>query len=411
MTFDNLIGKIEDIHLAAQQGAARSINRWLTERNWLVGYQLVEYEQNGQDRAEYGNQVLEKLAQDLKSRGVKGMSYRSLRQYRQFYLCYPQIWQTLSAKFIAPPSSRLLTSESNDLTPAHLLLERLSFSHFVELIKEEDPTKRTFYELQCLANNWTVRDLKRYMGSLLYERTGLSLDKEKMLAKLRNASEITQSILLDLLHESCVRETSHSPLCSASLPCLRTKSLRNLGLFIPSAFLKGEEPLQPKDILRSPYILDFLDLPEQAEFNENDLETALVNHLQQFLQELGKGFCFEARQKRITVNNQHFYLDLLYYHRILKCHVLIDLKTRAFSYADAGQMNLYLNYFREEEQLPDDNPPIGIILCTHGEEAEVTYATGGLENELFVSRYLVQLPTEEELKQLIEADLQRFKTS
>ena len=357
MTFQALIQDIQHAHQQARQAAGLSVNRYLTQRNWLIGYHLLTYEQNGEDRAAYGQQLMQRLAESLTKTGLKGMSARSLRQYRQFYLAYPQIWQTLSAKFgrnlSAPPNA----SPAEPFVPPEKLLNHLSYSHFVELLKQEDPLKRTFYEVQAIKNAWNVRQLKRQMGSLLFERTGLSQDKASLLAKL-----------------------------------------------------KGEQSLLPQDIIRQPYILEFLDLPQDRQWSESELETALIDHLQQSLLELGRGFCFEARQKRITINNQHFYIDLLYYHRILKCHILIELKARAFSYTDAGQMNLYLNYFKDNLTQPDDQPPIGLVLCTHDDEAEVTYATGGLENELFVSRYLVQLPSEAELKQLLEADLQRLNT-
>ena len=240
--------------------------------------------------------------------------------------------------------------------PLKNLVFNLTFSHFVELLKVDEPLKRAFYETQAIQGNWNVRELKRNIGSLLFERTALSKNKKSLLKKL-----------------------------------------------------KSESPLLPQDIIREPYMLEFLGIPERKEFTESDLETALINHLQNFLMELGRGFCFEARQKRITVNNRHFYVDLVFYHRILKCHVLIDLKTREFAHEDAGQMNFYLNYFREAQMEKGDNPPVGIVLCTHNDEAEVKYATAGLPNKLFVSRYKLQLPSEKELSDFIKRDLKRIE--
>jgi predicted nuclease of restriction endonuclease-like (RecB) superfamily len=194
------------------------------------------------------------------------------------------------------------------------------------------------------------------METLLFERTGLSSDKEAVIAKAK-----------DVL------------------------------------------PPAPGDLIRNPYVLKFLGLEEKPAFSESDLEQAIIEHLQKFLVEMGRGFCFEARQKRITFDNDHYFIDLVFYHRILKCHVLVDLKVGAFSHADAGQMNVYLNYFKDQEMTPGDNPPIGIILCAHKNDTLVKYATGGLSQEMFVGKYLVQLPSEDELKQLIHADTMAFQ--
>jgi predicted nuclease of restriction endonuclease-like (RecB) superfamily len=258
-----------------------------------------------------------------------------------------QILQTVSAKSKANHSFGLEIG---------ILLTKLSFSHFIELIKEADPIKRQFYEIQAVQNNLSVRELKREMDSLLYERIGLSTNKESLLQKI-----------------------------------------------------KHNELFKPADIIKSPYVLEFLGLQEKPEYSESDLEQALIEHLQSFLMELGRGFCFEFRQKRITFDNTHYYIDLVFYHRILKCHVLVDLKLGAFSHADAGQMNVYLNYFNEQEKTEGDNPPIGIILCASKNESLVKYATTGLSQEVFVAKYQVVLPTEKELKELIEADTKAFQ--
>ncbi len=237
-----------------------------------------------------------------------------------------------------------------------MFLSKVSFSHILEFIKIEEPLQRSFYEIQTIKNCWTVRQLQREINSLLYERIGLSSNKELLFDKLKND---------------------------------------NFNCF--------------SEIIKSPYILEFLNIPEKSEFSENDLEQEIINHLQQFLIELGRGFCFEVRQKRISFNNKHYRIDLVFYHRILKCHILIDLKIGEFDHSDAGQMNVYLNYFKENEMSENDNPPIGIILCSQKDTALVHYATGGLSQEVFVSKYKLQLPTEGELKAIIEKDVNYFR--
>lgn len=214
--------------------------------------------------------------------------------------------------------------------------------------------KRVFYETEAIRNNWSVRELQRAMNSMLFERTGLSKDKESVLEKHRQGSG-----------------------------------------------------LKPEDVFRNPYILDFLGLAENISYVETDLEQAIINHIQSFLLEMGQGFCFEARQKRITFDNTHYRIDLVFYHRILKCHILLDLKMTEFSHADAGQMNVYLNYYKENECQNGDNDPIGIILCAGKNETLVKYATMGLSQKIFVSKYLMNLPSEEELQKIIEEEKEK----
>lgn len=368
MKLNQLVATIAFTHDAMRNQAVQSVNTALTIRNWLIGYYIVEFEQKGEDRAKYGDRLMELIGRKLQGRGLKGISLTTLKMSRDFYKAYPQISQTVSDQFkqrdlraipILPVSRRIVPISQtvpDQLTVSpRLLLERLSFSHFLELIKVEDPLKRAFYESQSIRGNWSFRELKRQIGSLLFER----------MAKSRNKAAVIKRI-------------------------------------------QGEI-LTPEDVIKSPYIFEFLGIPERSEYTENQLETALINHLQAFLMELGKGFCFEARQKRITVNNQHHYIDLVFYHRILKCHVLIDLKVREFNHTDAGQMNFYLNYMRDNEMEKGDNPPVGIILCSHDQTAEVKYAVGGLDNKLFVSRYKLQLPTEKELRDFITKDIKALE--
>lgn len=360
MTFDLLINNIQQTHEFFQARASKQIDQNLTLRNWLIGFYLVEFEQKGQDRAEYGSKLLKKTSQKLSSKGIQGVSDRSLRIYRQFFLTYPQIWQTVSAKFNNTAISGLLPmmqippAQTNEVTAysPEKLLSNLTFSHFVELIQVDSELKRRFYEVQVVKNSWSVRVLERAINSLLFERTGLSTDKKAVIK-------------------------SHA----------------------------SDNPETAQDLFRNPYLLEFLGLHEQKYFTENQLETAIINHLQDFLIEMGRGFCFEARQKRITFDNEHYHIDLVFYHRILRCHILIDLKVGKFSHADAGQMNFYLNYYKDNEQTEYDNPPIGLILCASKNDTFVEYTLGGLDNEIWVSKYLVALPSIDELKRLVEAEM------
>ncbi len=289
-TVDALVSAILEASVYFRDQAQKQVNAALTLRNWLIGYYIVEFEQHGKLVAEYGEGLIDNLVLKLKNKGLKGFSAITLRTYRTFYLAYPQIQQTLSVesqnaelmglKLAGPvadsrkaPKSR----ESKMQTDAKLLINRLSYSHFIELLKTDGDFKRSFYEIEAIKNNWSVRNLKRAMDSLLYERIGLSKNKEAVIQK----------------------------------------------------YAKGEG-LTPEEVFRNPYVLEFLGLEEKAEFNETDLEQAIINHLQSFLLELGRGFCFEARQKRITFDNKHYHIDLVFYHRLLKCHILIDLKLGEF---------------------------------------------------------------------------------
>ena len=387
------------IHSASEQAvhrAAVAVNQWLVIRNWLVGAYLVEYEQNGSDRAKYGTKLLERLAGDLEQRKVKGMGFTTLKLCRMVFHAYPAIRQTLSDELLGslpiPEIRQMLSAESGateaitsiresvarelkvpdnaaeisaTLTPElptplspHLLL-RLSWSKLQELLRIEDPWKRAFYENECLKSHWSVRQLQRQIETLLYERTGLSTDKKIVIERAR----------------------------------------------------KQEPQESIEDLIRDPYILEFAGLADRPTYSENDLETALLDHLQRFLLELGNGFCFEARQFRITTGNRHHRVDLVFYHRLLRCHVLIDLKIRAFKHQDAGQMNFYVNWFKENQMLENDNPPVGIILCSGKDRTDVEFATAGMDAKLFVSRYLVALPSAAQLKALLEADRARIEQS
>lgn len=353
-----LAARISHLQDRTQQAAVQQVNYWLTVRNWLIGAYIAEYEQKGTDRAAYGARLMPELADRL--RHIKGLSVFQLYRFVEFYRAYPAILATVSQELQQLALETVgLPAPAAQPAPVgldgRLLLTRLSFSHFIELLKLDTPLQRGFYEVQSVKNSWSVRELKRAISSALYERTGLSTDKAAVLA-------------------------GHA----------------------------GTQTLAPTDVLKDPYILEFLGLEERPSYSESDLEAAIIAHLQTFLVELGRGFCFEARQKRITFDNEHYFIDLVFYHRILKCHVLVDLKIGAFSHADAGQMNVYLNYYRENEMTPGDNPPVGLILCAQKNDTLVRYATTGLSEQLFVSKYRLSLPSEAELQALIRQEQSRL---
>jgi len=354
MKFDQLIRSLRDLDISLKSHVKQTANAGLTLRNWLVGAYIVEFEQNGEERAEYGEQLIPELSSKL---GIKGLSTTILRHCRTFYHAYPQIRQSLSGEFEQLLKSSTLTihqsstGESSSLLSADHILGKLSFTHIVELLRFDDSFQRDFYASECIKSGWSVRELKRQTGSLLYERLGLSTDKEKL---IRLTSEETAST-------------------------------------------------QPADIIKDPYIFEFLGLTPKEAFRENDLETALLDHLQDFLLELGGGFCFEDRQKKIRIGQSDYFIDLVFYHRKLHCHVLIELKVEPFTHANAGQLNTYLNYYRKHEMAEGDNPPIGLLLCTDKDHTLVEYALGGMDKNLFVSSYKVALPKREELEAFLRA--------
>jgi len=367
--FSALVAAIRQVdeHMTAQTSRAVNIN--LTLRNWLIGCYIEEYERSGVDRAAYGERLMDELAKALQNHGLSRCDRRELYRYRQLYLTYPQIveavtpqfvpdserfhiWQALSAK--SDPtvlSGQIVESATPQLrVPGRKLIERLSFTHLSELIAIDDPLKRAFYEIECIRGNWSVRELKRQIGSLYHERSGLSIDKEKL-------ADLAQS---------------------------------------------GAEQTEPKLAIRDPYIFEFLGIKSREVMRESDLEDALLDKLQDFLLELGHGFCFEARQKRILIGNTHGFVDLVFYHRILKCHVLVELKIEAFTHENLGQLNTYVNWYRKNMMAEGDNPPVGILLCTQKDQALVEYALAGMDNKLFVSKYQLELPSKEEIQHFLE---------
>jgi predicted nuclease of restriction endonuclease-like (RecB) superfamily len=329
--YKDLLSLISDAYIQGRVRAHQAVNTQLIATYWQIGHHIVEFEQGGSVKAEYGKALLVNLAKDLSIRHGKGFSRSNLVYMRLLYLRYP-----ISQK----PS------------------DQLSWSHYVELLKIDDEQERSFYERQSVAERWSVPELKRQKTSSLFLRM-LTGKKKDEIIKLAAKGQILE---------------------------------------------------QPQDILRDPYVFEFLKIPEPYIPSEKELETRLCDHLQLFLLELGKGFTFVGRQYRITLNNTHFHVDLVFYHRILRCFVLIDLKTEDVQHHDIGQMNMYLGYFAKEEHIEGDNPPIGIILTRHKDELLVEYATYQMNSQLFVSKYQLYLPDREELRRELEMALRELET-
>lgn len=326
--YHKLVQQITKTFQQGQEKAVIAVNTHLVQTYWSIGQYIVEYEQGGDPTASYGKQLLPQLSKDLSQGLGKGFSRSNLQRMRQFYIEYP-----------------------NCATLSH----NLGWSHYVELLKIEDPLERSFYEKQCEIEKWSVRELQRQKKASLFLRLAAAKDKEG---------------ILQLAQE-------------------------------------GQHIRRPKDLIREPYVLDFLKIPEPYTLSETELESRIIDHLQQFLLELGKGFAFIGRQYRITLGNRHHYVDLVFYHRILKCFVLIDLKREEADYQDVGQMNMYLGYFEREENTEGDHPPIGMVLAREKDDILIQYALHNVSSQLFVNKYQLYLPDREELRRLIEEQLAR----
>jgi predicted nuclease of restriction endonuclease-like (RecB) superfamily len=368
MKFQELIATLSQLHTDLQAKAIRAINTSLTLRNWSFGLYIVEFEQDGQDRAQYGTNLLAVISKAITADNIPNTNERELRRYRQFYQTYPQLSQYIvhsNIRGILPPELNLtlpirgMTSPEFEIPLEHTinLCHKLSYSHFVELIRLEDPYQRLFYELEAIKGTWSVKELKRQIGSLFYERTGLSKNKGKILALVQQN--------------------------------------------------EGKEAIN--DWIRDPYVFEFIGLKNREVLEEKQLEQAILDHLTQFLLELGKGFCFEARQKRIVIDNEHHFVDMVFYHRILHCNVLIELKTERFHHSHSGQLNMYLEYYKKYEMTPGDNPPVGILLCTDKDQEHVEFATAGMDQKLFVAKYLVEMPDKKDLERFIKLELKQLK--
>ena len=355
-SFNDLTSIIQTTHDAAQSSAVKAINRMQTMRNWLIGYYIVEYEQHGKDRAEYGTQLLKKLEERVNR---KGMTTTLFKWARKFYRLYPQMTDNLPVRICATMMHQLQSIENKEdaigasmmhqfMTPGKTIISHLSFTHLREIMTIDDPLARYFYEQECIKCTWSVRELRRQISTNLYVRAGISSNPEKML----------------------------------SLPSIQ-----------------GHDSVDLQ--IRQPFTFEFLGLKAQDVVDEHDLEDALISHLQEFILELGKGFCFESRQKRIIIDDEYYYPDLVFYNRILHCGVIIELKNEEFSYENFGQLNAYVSHYRENEMHPGDNPPIGILLCTRKGKKMVEYALAGMDNQLFVSTYMLQLPDKKTLEDFL----------
>ena len=359
--YDAALTDVAVILDAARSAASRSVNSIMTAAYWLVGRRIVEYEQGGEARAEYGAELIRRLSVDLTERYGRGFSVSNLWQMRAFYTDWP-ILQTASAESVSPGTEIVPTASSQSMSPilqtasgesvsidatlssiaAHF---RLPWSAYVQLLSVQNEAAREFYEVEALAGGWTIRQLRRQIDSQFYERAALSHNKEAML-------------------------------------------------------LAGRQPeagdvINAADAFKDPYLLEFLGLKD--EYSESDLEEALILHLEEFLMELGGEFCFVGRQRRLRVGDEWYRVDLLFYNRRLRCLVVIDLKLGRFTHADAGQMNLYLNYAREHWAMDGENPPVGLILCAHRDEDIARYALAGLDNTILPAEYRTALPAEETL--------------
>lgn len=373
-SFDELTKIIRDTHDAAQTTAVKAINRMQTMRNWLYGYYIIEFEQHGKDRAEYGTQLLKRLEERVNR---KGLTETLFKNSRKFYRLYPQMVENIIGVISPTVSDKLLeTKDASELfdtpmteneqieksptvsdgfrTTGQMIISRLSFSHIVEIMTVDDPLARYFYEQECIKCTWSVRELRRQISTNLYVRTGISSNPEKML----------------------------------SLPSLQGHDNNELQI-------------------RQPFTFEFLGLKANEVVDEKDIENALIDHLQDFLLELGKGFCFESRQKRIIIDDEYYYPDLVFYNRILHCGVIIELKDEEFSHQNLGQLNAYVSHYKEHEMQPGDNPPIGILLCTRKGKKMVEYALAGMDNQLFVSTYMLQLPDKKTLEDFLLKQLEK----
>ena len=363
MEFEQLLNLFTQTQQELQTRAARSVDITLVVRNWLFGWYIVEFEQGDANRADmYGKRLLERLAADLTARMGRGFSKRSLEQYRRFYEFYREIAQTLPAQSLNDESRReirLALTGSNSTSGMPGILQIMSaelanrfvigWSHYVALLSVASPDARRFYEIEARENSWGARELERQIASSLYERLALSRDKDGV------------------------------------------RALAQTGLVIEKA----------SDVIKDPYVLEFLDMEEKSSYSEHELESAIIDHLEHFLLELGKGFLFEARQNRFTFDNDHFYVDLVFYNRLLRCYVLIDLKREKLTHQDLGQMQMYVNYFDRYVKTADELPTIGILLCHRKNDALVELTLPENSN-IFASKYQLYLPSKEEFKRELE---------
>ena len=324
---NSLFEQIKNVLDEAHRQVARSVNTTIVKAYWQVGKYIVEYEQQGKGRAEYGKGVIKNLSTRLMKEYGSGFTATNLKIMRQFYLYYPK---------------------------GHALRDQLSWTHWRALLTVQDETARNYYLQECVAGNWSTRQLERQINTMYYERMLASRDKDAVRAEIEQTAPKT---------------------------------------------------LQPREIIHDPFILEFLGIRQGEHFLEGDLEQMLISKLQHFLLELGRGYSFVARQKRISFGDKHFYIDLVFYNIPARCYVLIDLKIDELTHQDLGQMQMYVNYYTRELMNPGDNPPVGIVLCAEKNDAVVRYTLPEGENQIFADKYMTYLPTQEEIRQLLCSDL------
>ena len=351
MKFEILADSIKRINDKAGNAAKSAVNQLMTLRNWAIGYYIVEYEQDGSDRAEYGTHLLKNLEKEISQKGMNSTLFKCCRN---FYLLYPQIGATVSDQLDLQDFQKSATVSNQFVTKPEVLISNLSFSHIREIMVIDDAFERFFYETECIKCNWSVRELRRQIKTNLYVRAGISKNPELLL----------------------------------------TKSVDN----------QNQNALTIKD----PFTFEFLGLEAKDAITESDLEQALMDHLQEFMLELGQGFCFEARQKRIIIDDKYYFIDLVFYNRLLHCNVIIELKNDEFKHEDLGQLNAYVGYYKKNEMMEGDNPPVGILLCTDKGSQMVEYALSGMDNQLFVSTYMLHLPDKKKLQEFMLREMEEM---
>ena len=352
-SFEDLSDCVLQTHQYAQTAAIKAVNQFATLRNWLIGCYIVEYEQKGKDRAKYGERLHKRLEEKVNCRGLNETLFRVSRS---FYLGYPQIRELFGIEkraTVSHESEKRAMPSHQFMTPPEKIVSRLSFSHIREIMTEKDPLGRFFYETECIRGCWSVKELRRQIATNLYFRSGMSKSPQMLLDSIDKQSG---NALMDI---------------------------------------------------RQPFTFEFLGLDAKEAFSEKDLEDSLLTHLEEFLLELGKGFCFEARQKRIIIDDEYYFADLVFYHRILHCNVICELKNDEFKHEYLGQLNAYVSYYKENEMHDGDNPPVGILLCTKKGKKMVEYAIAGMNNQLFVSTYMLQLPDKTSLEKFLISQLER----
>ena len=385
LDFESLVNRIQNSSFVLQENARMIINRNVTVRAWLTGFYIVEYEQRGTDRAKYGEQLLNRLSKRLDN---KSFGLSSLKNYRQFYLYYPDLIvpivdylrqnslksqtlsgflegidnqsdiksQTLSVLLQDIQSSKvskdgcaMLTTDGDVVPVPQMLFNRMSYSNITLLLHVEDSTQRAFYAIEAMRGPWSYRELKRQIDSNYYIRSGWSKRPDLLAEKIND--------------------------------------------HIETASFKEE--------IKSPFTFEFLGLSSRDVIEESDLEQSIIDHFQDFMLELGMGFCLESRQKKMLIDNRYYKADLVFYHRILKCHCIVELKAHRLDYSDVAQLNMYIEYYRAHYMRPDDNPPVGILLCTEYGQEMVQYLSPFVDPQLFVAQYELELPNKQKITEFL----------